>query len=194
MLTSIIQLLLIVVLLVLTALFLLRQYLPWFRYARACRKWPHAMGKITVAPGSEDSGSFFSRPGFGRGIPEIRYSFLVDGKEYEGNNVSFDPEIEETPPCGGGFPSTMRSVKRSPCTMIRRIPACRCSSHRHIKMKSETVTSDVRHTGYFGFGFSSDFCFTSAFCFSSGFCFVSGFCFSSGFFLSSSVSSRTLPI
>ncbi len=93
MLTSIIQLLLIVVLLVLTALFLLRQYLPWFRYARACRKWPHAMGKITVAPGSEDSGSFFSRPGFGRGIPEIRYSFLVDGKEYEGNNVSFDPEI-----------------------------------------------------------------------------------------------------
>jgi hypothetical protein len=91
--TSIIQLFLVIALLVLTALFLLRQYLPWFRYARACKKWPHVTGKITVAPDLEDSDSSFSRPGLGRGIPEIRYSYLVDGKEHEGNNVSFDPEI-----------------------------------------------------------------------------------------------------
>jgi Protein of unknown function (DUF3592) len=93
MLTSITQIFLIAALLVLTAFFLLRQYLSWFRYAHACKKWPHVTGRITAAPDPEDSGSSFSRPGPGRGMPEIRYSYFVDGKEYEGNNVSFDPEI-----------------------------------------------------------------------------------------------------
>jgi hypothetical protein len=93
MLTYLIQLFLIIALLGLTALYLLRQYISWFRYARACRKWPHVTGRITAAPDSDDSDSTIPRPRFGRGMPEIRYSYLVDGKEYEGYNVSFDPEI-----------------------------------------------------------------------------------------------------
>jgi hypothetical protein len=50
-------------------------------------------GHITAAPDSDDSNSAFTRPGLGRRVPEIRYSYRVGGKEYEGNNVSFDPEI-----------------------------------------------------------------------------------------------------
>jgi|WetSurMetagenome_2_1015567.scaffolds.fasta_scaffold00173_9 hypothetical protein len=95
--TSVIQIFLISTLLILTALFFLRRHISWIRYSAACKKWPHVTGRITEAPRASDADVRPLRTGLGGHIPEIRYSYSVDGRDYEGANVSFDVEIRSNP-------------------------------------------------------------------------------------------------
>lgn len=87
------QIVLVAALILLTALYLLRQSIPWLLHGRACKKWPFVTGKITDAPESEDSDDQPGRSHKRGGSAAILYSYSVDGKEYEGDNVSFDPEL-----------------------------------------------------------------------------------------------------
>jgi hypothetical protein len=91
------QIVLIAALILLAGLYLLRQSIPWLLHGRACKKWPFATGKITDAPESEDSDDRSGRSHKRPGSATVLYSYSVDGKEYDGDNVSFDPEIRRNP-------------------------------------------------------------------------------------------------
>jgi hypothetical protein len=94
---SALQLFLLIVLLALAVLFLLRQHIPWLRYAAACKKWPRVTGRIVDSPTSDDSTDGQSRAYHGGRAQAVLYSYSVDGKEYEGDNISFDAEIRRNP-------------------------------------------------------------------------------------------------
>jgi hypothetical protein len=87
------QIVLIAALILLTGLYLLRQSIPWLLHGRASKKWPFVMGKISDAPESEDSDNRPCRSHKRGGSAAVVYSYSVDGKEYEGDNISFDPEL-----------------------------------------------------------------------------------------------------
>ncbi len=94
MLLSVVQAILVGIIIGGTALFFLRRYIPLIAYGAACKKWPHATGKIIEAPQTAESPPEHGyRMGRGPLSVRIRYAYRVGEKEYEGDNVSFDPEI-----------------------------------------------------------------------------------------------------
>ncbi len=76
---------------------LLRRHLVLLRYSAACRKWPHTAGRITSTPYNDDEPAYAFRLGRAGGAFEITYTYSVGSEEYEGNTVSFNPELRKNP-------------------------------------------------------------------------------------------------
>ncbi len=94
---SMLHALLAIAIIIIVATLLLYRRITYFTYSRACKTWPFAMGRIIAAPCSAEEPARPFRFGSGGAGLDVRYTYSVHGKEYEGNNVSFDIEVRKSP-------------------------------------------------------------------------------------------------
>ncbi len=94
---SVLQIILVIAILAMAVVFLLRQHIVSVWYSAACRKWPQTTGRITSTPYNDDEPDHAFRLGKASGTIEIRYVYSVEGEEYEGNTISFNPELRKNP-------------------------------------------------------------------------------------------------
>jgi hypothetical protein len=59
------------------------------RKAQACLKWPTVMGKILSSTASMRIQPIVEYGGIGYFVPEVRYTYQVDGTRYESNHLQF---------------------------------------------------------------------------------------------------------
>jgi hypothetical protein len=94
---EVLQIILVIVILAMAVVLPLRQHLVLLRYSAACRKWPYTAGRITSAPYNDDEPDHAFRLGKAGGAVAITYTYSVESEEYEGNTVSFNPELRKNP-------------------------------------------------------------------------------------------------